>query len=233
MQDRVAERSFYDELFQKKPENEHITEGYDELHALAFPAAPAGPVLDIGCGTGAHAVRMARRGYDVIAVDLTRQGVRSARERFRREGLRGRFFVGDAENLPVRDVSVSVAWTSLLLHHFPTLDALPRELSRITRDRLIAFEPNAHNALTWVAFNVVNRFVGIEGMTRNQVALKPANLERLFQRFGFVNASVHFVDRPWKDGMGAVRRLYGTMTSVLPLRYRANKFLISFEKRAR
>jgi SAM-dependent methyltransferase len=232
MQDRVAERAFYDELFANKPENEHITEGYDELHALAFPVAPTGPVVDIGCGTGAHAIRMARRGYQVIAVDLTVGGVRSARERFRREARSGLFFVGDAENLPLRDRSVSVAWTSLLLHHFPTLDKLPLELARITRDRLIAFEPNAHNTLTWVAFNVVNRLVGIEGMTRNQVALRPAALTRLFAGFGFVKPTVHFVDRPWKDGMSAVRRLYATATGFLPLKYRANKFLISFEKRA-
>jgi SAM-dependent methyltransferase len=232
MQDRVAERAFYDTLFEQKPENEHITEGYDELHALAFPEAPAGPVLDLGCGTGAHAVRMGRRGYDVIACDLTRQGVKSARERFRREGLKGRFFVGDAENLPLRDGSVSVAWTSLLLHHFPTLDALPKELSRITRDRLIAFEPNAHNMLTWVAFNIVNRTIGLEGMTRNQVALRPVGLARLFERYGFTGATWHFVDRPWTDGMGWVRRLYAAMTGVLPPRYRANKFLISFVKRA-
>ena len=81
MQDRVAERAFYDELFANKPENEHITAGYDELHELGFPSPPSGPVLDIGCGTGAHAVRMARRGYQVIAFDLTVRGVRSARER--------------------------------------------------------------------------------------------------------------------------------------------------------
>jgi SAM-dependent methyltransferase len=231
LQDRVAERAFYDDLFAKKPENEHITEGYEELHALAFPSPPAGSVLDIGCGTGAHAIRMARRGYEVIALDITVRGVRSARERFRREQLHGRFFVGDAEHLPLRDGAVAVAWTSLLLHHFPTLESLPAELARVTRDRLIAFEPNAHNALTWLAFNVINRTIGIEGMTRNQVALRPAVLARLFARFGFVNPTVHFVDRPWKDGMGAVRRMYAAVTSVLPMRYRANKFLISFEKR--
>jgi SAM-dependent methyltransferase len=231
MQDRVAERAFYDELFEKNPDNEHITEGYDELHALAFREAPAGTVLDLGCGTGAHAVRMARRGYQVVAVDLTVRGVKSARERFRREGLGGRFFVGDAERLPLRDGSMAVVWTSLLLHHFPRLDALPRELARVARDRLIAFEPNAHNLLTWIAFNVVNRLVGIEGMTPNQVALRPAYLERVFEPHGLVRPVVHYVDRPWRDGMGLVRRAYRSLTGFLPPRWRANKFLISFEKR--
>src|SRR5438046_5037539 len=102
MQHLEAEKAFYAKLFGDKPENEHITAGYDELHALAFAVPPAGPVFDIGCGTGGHTVRLARRGYDVIAMDLTIQGVKMARERCRRENLKGRFLVGDAEHLPVR-----------------------------------------------------------------------------------------------------------------------------------
>ncbi len=75
MQDVAAERAFYDELFEKNPENEHITYGYDELYDLAFVREPDGRVLDVGCGTGAHAVRLAQKGFDVVAVDLTRAGV--------------------------------------------------------------------------------------------------------------------------------------------------------------
>ena len=48
----VAERAFYDELFRRKPDNEHITEGYDEIHSWAFSEDPEGIVLDLGCGTG-------------------------------------------------------------------------------------------------------------------------------------------------------------------------------------
>src|SRR5687768_12979298 len=31
-QDLVSERAFYDELFDRNPENEHITSGYDDLY---------------------------------------------------------------------------------------------------------------------------------------------------------------------------------------------------------
>src|SRR5205814_7780165 len=132
--------------------------GYDELHQMALPTPPKGIVMDIGCGTGAHSIRLARRGCDVVAMDLTREGVKAARERFRRENLKGRFLVADAERLPFRDGTASVAWTFLLLHHFPRLDRLPAELRRITTDKVVALEPNALNMLTWFANNVVNRF---------------------------------------------------------------------------
>lgn len=230
MQDLAAERAFYDELFARNPENEHITQGYDELHDVAFAGAPEGRVLDLGCGTGAHAVRIAQRGHPVVAVDLTIGGVRSARERFRRAHLSGgRFLVADAERLPFRDGAFALTWTSLLLHHFLKLDRLPAELSRVTRRRVVAFEPNADNFLTWFAFNVVNRYWGISGMTRNQKALRPSDLDRAFRPVGLGRTSVYYVDRGWRDRMGPVRRLYATLTKALPLRYRANKFLVVFE----
>lgn len=232
MQNLQQERAFYADLFEKNPENEHITSGYDELHQLALPVPPSGIVLDLGCGTGAHAVRLAQRGCDVVAADLTREGVRAARGRFARAGLRGRFLVADAEHLPFRDGCAAVTWTFLLLHHFPILDRVPRELARITRERVVALEPNAQNGLTWLANNVVNRFWGIAAMTPNQRAVWPRALARAFARNGFTVQKLVFVDRKWADRLGWMRRAYETLTAWLPQGYRANKFLVVFEKRA-
>ncbi len=237
MQDLAAERAFYDQLFEQNPENEHITDGYDELHDLAFERARSGRVLDLGCGTGSHAVRIARRGRDVIAVDLTRPGVRAARERFARAGLRGAFVVADATNLPFRDNAVAITWSSLLLHHFPRLDELPAEISRVTRHSVIAFEPNAHNLLTWFAFNVVNPIWGLSSTTKNQRALWPRRLKSVFQRLGFRVETFKFIHRAWDDRQSAslmaiLRRTHDALVSWLPLRFRANKFLVVFEKPA-
>lgn len=230
MQDLKAERAFYDQLFARNPENEHITGGYDEIHDLALPDRLNDWVLDLGCGTGAHAVRIAQRGATVVAVDITRQGVGSARERLRREGLRGHYAVADAEQLPFRDGAFDIAWTSLLLHHFPKLDRLPSELARTARSKVIAFEPNAWNGLTWLANNVVNRWVGISAMTPNQRALWPHRLRRILARSGFRQIALHYVDRPWGDRLGWARRAYRAATTWLPARFRANKFLVVFEK---
>lgn len=232
MQDLAAERAFYKDLFAKNPENEHITSGYDELHQLALPVPPNGPVIDLGCGTGAHTVRLARRGCDVVAVDLTSEGVKAARARLAREGLKGRFVVGDAEQLPFRDGVAAVTWTFLLLHHFPRLDKLPRELARITRDRVVALEPNAQNALTWLANNVINRFIGTAAMTPNQRALWPGQVARGFAPVGFRATALHYVDRRWSDSLGWMRRTYDLLTRWLPQRFRANKFLVILERHA-
>lgn len=232
-QDRVAERAFYDQLFEDNPENEHITSGYDELHDVAFESPPQGMVLDLGCGTGAHAIRMARRGCDVVAVDLTLPGVRATRERFRTEGLSGHFVVADAEHLPFKSDSMDVLWSSLLLHHFPKLKTLPEELARVTRRRLIAFEPNAHNFLSWFAFNVVNVVWGLSTTTRNQRALFPRRLNRRMARAGFRPILLRFVHRAWEDdssSLSLVRRIHDGVARFLPMRFRANKFLVVYER---
>jgi SAM-dependent methyltransferase len=233
MQDLVAERAFYDKLFSENPTNEHITTGYEELHALAFAEPPQGLVIDLGAGTGGHTVRLAQRGYQVLAVELTRPGIRAARERLRRAGLPGLFVVGDAECLPFRDGAADITWTSLLLHHFPRLDRLPAELRRVTRRRVIAFEPNAQNPLSWLAFNVVNPVWGLSSTTKNQRSLWPGRLARTFQAAGFRVAALHYVHRGWSDSdsvLGFVRRVFDGATSWLPERMRANKFLVIFDK---
>ncbi len=233
MQDLATERAFYAKLFSENPHNEHITEGYEELHALALTAPPKGTVLDLGCGTGAHAVRIARRGHTVLAVDVTLSGVRAARDRFRGEGLRGYFVVADAERLPFGDESIAVTWMSLLLHHFPKLDALPAELARVTRHRIVAFEPNAQNFLTWLAFNIVNRFWGLSSTTPNQRALWPRRLVRKFRSYNFDCSSLHYIHREWPDTttlFSFIRSAYRLLTSLLPLRFQANKFLVILDR---
>lgn len=235
MQDLAAEKAFYDELFAKNPENEHITAGYDEIHDLSFPMVPKGRVLDLGCGTGAHAIRLARRGCRVVAMDLSANGVKAARERFRREHQQGLFVVGDAEKLPFRSGAMEVIWTSLLLHHFPRLDVLPGELARVAADRVVALETNAGNMLSWFAFNVLNRVYDLGTTTTNQRALFPGKLHREMARAGFKPTMFRYMHRAWQDDKGVfglVRGVYDGVARFLPERFRANKFLVTYSKKA-
>lgn len=47
-------------------------------------ARPVRSVLDLGCGTGAHAVRLAQRGFEVVGVDLSDNMLEAARRRAER-----------------------------------------------------------------------------------------------------------------------------------------------------
>ncbi len=57
-------------------------------------------VLDIGCGTGRHAIELAKRGYTVKGVDLSEGQLARARENAANAGVTIEFQKQDARNLP-------------------------------------------------------------------------------------------------------------------------------------
>jgi len=56
---------------------------------------PGSTILEMGCGTGTNAIELARRGYQVTAVDLVQMAIQRARERARSAGLTVDFHAGD------------------------------------------------------------------------------------------------------------------------------------------
>ena len=57
-------------------------------------------VLDVGCGTGIHSIELARRGYEVLGVDLSQKMIEVAREKSRAAGVTGVYFLqADATRL--------------------------------------------------------------------------------------------------------------------------------------
>lgn len=57
--------------------------------------AGSGRVLDLGCGPGLYAQRLARLGHEVTGVDLSDRSLEHARRESRREGLDVRYVHGD------------------------------------------------------------------------------------------------------------------------------------------
>ena len=57
-------------------------------------------ILDIGCGTGRHAIELTKRGYRVTGVDLSENQIIRAKEKAQEAGLAIDFRTQDARNLP-------------------------------------------------------------------------------------------------------------------------------------
>ncbi len=100
-------------------------------------------VLDAGCGTGALAVEAARRGADVVAVDLAGTLLALARERAP-EGLAGtvEFRAGDMLDPALGRFDYVVAMDSLI--HYPapeTVRALSELAGRTEAALLFTFAP--------------------------------------------------------------------------------------------
>lgn len=78
---------------------------------------PGRSVLEIGCGVGLDSYTIARHGLDLTAVDLTDVGVKTARTRFLRNGVPGRFLAANAEKLPFPDAQFDYVYSFGVLHH--------------------------------------------------------------------------------------------------------------------
>jgi len=59
-------------------------------------------ILDIGCGTGRHSIELAKRGYQIIGIDLSEAQLKRAREKAKEQGLEIVFEKHDARNLPFK-----------------------------------------------------------------------------------------------------------------------------------
>jgi len=57
-------------------------------------------ILDVGCGTGRHAIELAKRGYRVTGIDLSENLLQKAREKANAASVEVEFERHDARNLP-------------------------------------------------------------------------------------------------------------------------------------
>jgi len=60
-------------------------------------------ILDVGCGTGRHAIELTKRGYSVTGVDLSQDQLTHAKAKAKAQNLDIDFRVADARNLPFQN----------------------------------------------------------------------------------------------------------------------------------
>ncbi len=86
---------FYEPLYRKNLDDEELGLSYecDLLESLFSKAGrPVKRVLDAGCGTGIHAIELARRGFDATGFDLSAQMLEIANKRKMEACSGARFF---------------------------------------------------------------------------------------------------------------------------------------------
>jgi SAM-dependent methyltransferase len=125
----------------RRDEPEHRERVERIADELANVVAPPGPVADLGCGPGAHALALARRGYDVVGVDGSPRMVEVARTRAARDRVDATFGVHDVSaplrfaDAPLRfaDASLAGVLAILVVQHLPHPAAFIAEIRRCLR----------------------------------------------------------------------------------------------------
>lgn len=108
--------------------------------ARSLPRTPR-TLVDLGCGEGRDSIYFARRGFRTLGVDISGVGVRKAKKRASRLGVRARFQVGDIRSYHLGR-RVDVVFCSGALNNLPR---------RIRADRFAHFKartaPGGINAM--------------------------------------------------------------------------------------
>ncbi|MCL5960205.1 MAG: methyltransferase domain-containing protein [Chloroflexi bacterium] len=92
-------------------------------------------ILDIATGTGEQAFAFARRGYDVVGIDLSEDLLRVAKKKNR--FTNARFEIADATDLPFEDASFDLTCISFALHDMPLSirQKVLKEMVRVTKPK--------------------------------------------------------------------------------------------------
>jgi ubiquinone/menaquinone biosynthesis C-methylase UbiE len=103
---------------------------WDRMSADELPPLlgyPAGPVLDLGCGTGSAGAAVRRTGAAVVGVDLTLACLEVARRRL------DAVVRAEAAHLPFKDEAFDAVIARGALHHMADARSAMREIARVLR----------------------------------------------------------------------------------------------------
>lgn len=112
-------------------------------------------VLEYGCGTGSHSLEIARRGGEVVGIDISAVGIEKARARAAEAGVTGADYqVMDAEQMTFPAATFDLVIGEGILHHL-SLEKSYAEIARVLKPtgRAVFMEPLGHN----LAINLFRR----------------------------------------------------------------------------
>lgn len=96
-------------------------------------AQKSSKILDVATGTGQQAFAFAKKGYEVIGIDISEAMLNVAKKKNKFGNVR--FEVADATNLPFEESSFDISCISFALHDMPLSirEKVLKEMVRVTR----------------------------------------------------------------------------------------------------
>ncbi len=148
-------RDYYEELWQRLPEDLTPPEFERRRRHLLDEVRPGDRVLDLGCGDGAFTAAVAQAGATPVGIEVARAAL--GRARTRHPALDFRLAPIDGP-LPLEDCSFDLVWASEVIEHVADTARWLSEVRRVLvpRGRLLLTTP-AHGRLR-IALGGIERF---------------------------------------------------------------------------
>ncbi len=99
-------------------------------------------VLDLGCGSGRHLVYLAKHNFDVYGIDISKHGIRLAKDWLRRNKLKANLKIDSIyKKLPYQDNFFGAIVSIATLHHnrIEKIRKLIKEMERILKQGGLIF----------------------------------------------------------------------------------------------
>lgn len=123
-----ASDSYFDEIEERRYlTHYHLPELFESMDGEGQQ------LLEVGCGIGVDSMQLAKRGFQVTAVDLTENALAVARQFAGHRGVTINFQLGNAEGLDFPDESFDVVYSFGVLHHTPDIERSVAEVHRVLR----------------------------------------------------------------------------------------------------
>ncbi len=144
-----------------------------------------GRVLDAGCGIGDHTIRLARRGFQCVGIDLSAGILEEARQRAARCGVADKieFICHGLEDMSAFKESFDAIHCRGVLMHIPRWQDAVGELCRLLKPggRIVIIENNHRAVETYLV-----RLARVLGSTEGKTIRTPGGLELHRDRQGQV-----------------------------------------------
>ena len=89
---------YYDLIYQRMVDYDRECDILERIFA-EHPCDTVRSILDVGCGTGSHALILSKRGYSVTGIDISKAMIEKANVKAEREKVEVEFHVQDMRNL--------------------------------------------------------------------------------------------------------------------------------------
>ena len=146
--------------------------------------------LEIGCGGGSNALKLAECGAVITGIDLSDVAIAKAKDSAKRRGFQNAsFYQMDAEALDFENGSFDVVCGGAILHHLDTQRAFP-EIARVLRPdgKALFLEPLGYNPL----INLYRRLTPSE-RTPDEHPLRLHDLRLAAESFGCVRITYYYL----------------------------------------
>ena len=143
-------------------------------------------VLEIGCGSGAHARLITEEGARLTAVDLTEKAIKLTQTRLSLAGLTADIHQMDARNLSFEDGRFDFVWSWGVINHSEDTEQIIKEIARVLRPggeaRIMVYHRRSINVLRAIFLGASTGKLFREGLNRTLAHYSDGLIAKFYTR---------------------------------------------------